>query len=630
MERIQAIQDHLEPSECAADDKVGKFRHGGELVAAVLKKHGVKFLFTLIGGHISPVIIASKAQGIRVIDVRHEVNAVFAADAVSRLSPVPGVACVTAGPGLTNTITAVKNANLAQSPLILLGGATSTLLKGRGSLQDIDQQSLFAPHVKWQAAIKTVRDIIPSLERAFYEARSGVPGPVFIELPIDILYPEKFTRMQVDEQIKGGSLTENVMKWYVTRHVNNIFAGKEAIPTPKILPPTLPLASDSQVNQTLAAIQASKKPVFILGSQTILQNEKVSNVVDAVTRIGVPVYLSGMARGLMGKTHPLQLRHKRAIALKESDLIILVGVPFDFRLNYGQGLRSKIISINLDKTDLYKNRTPDLPIFAEPSDFLIRLAKKIGESKSNLNYSSWLAALRKRDQQRDEEVIKLAEDPTDKFLNPLKVLLGVEKALSDNTILVADGGDFVATASYILRPPKPLSWLDPGVFGTLGVGAGFALGAKLCRPESEIWLIWGDGSAGYSLMEYDTFVRHNVPIISIIGNDACWSQIYREQVETFKDDAGCMLVRNDYHKIADALGGRGFVIGGEGDQHMDEVFQEAKKTSQWTQWTACFDQRIDRENRFQKGFHFNLKIIIKNKRKKKKDEKIWKRRLKNE
>ena len=168
--------------------------NGGEIIARVLQKHGVKFLFTLCGGHISPIFVAAQNIGIRVIDTRHEVNAVFAADAVSRLTGTPGVAAVTAGPGVTNTITAIRNARLAQSPLILLGGAAATLLKGRGALQDIDQMSLMRPNVKWAAAISKVREIVPTLQKAFATAQEGVPGPVFIECPIDTLYDEELVR----------------------------------------------------------------------------------------------------------------------------------------------------------------------------------------------------------------------------------------------------------------------------------------------------------------------------------------------------------------------------------------------------------------------------------------------------
>ncbi|MEO0602098.1 MAG: thiamine pyrophosphate-binding protein, partial [Myxococcota bacterium] len=181
--------------------------NGGERVAQVLKRHGVPFVFTLIGGHVSPILVAAKAQGMRVIDVRHEVNAVFAADAVARLTGTPGVAVVTAGPGVTNAITAIKNAQLAQSPLVLIGGATTTLLRGRGSLQDIDQVALMKPHVKWLARPSRLRDVVPALERAMHEAASGVPGPVFVELAIDLLYDESTVREQADKQLNPPNPT---------------------------------------------------------------------------------------------------------------------------------------------------------------------------------------------------------------------------------------------------------------------------------------------------------------------------------------------------------------------------------------------------------------------------------------
>src|SRR6195952_1870421 len=180
--------------------------NGGDRIASVLVEREVRFLFTLCGGHIAPIYVGAKRHGIRVVDVRHEVDAVFAADAVFRLTGVPGVAAVTAGPGVTNTITAIKNAQLAQSGIVLLGGAAATLLKGRGALQDIDQQALFAPHVKWAATAKAVRDLVPMLEKAFAVARAGVPGPVFLECPVDLLYDEALVRQWYGASSKGGGL----------------------------------------------------------------------------------------------------------------------------------------------------------------------------------------------------------------------------------------------------------------------------------------------------------------------------------------------------------------------------------------------------------------------------------------
>lgn len=168
--------------------------HGGLLIADVLRREGVRAIFTLCGGHISPILVGAKQRGIRVVDVRDEKNAVFAADATARLTGVPGVAAVTAGPGLTNSLTAVKNAELAHSPVVLLGGAAATMLKGRGSLQDIDQLSVIGPHVKWAASVRYAKDLAPVVARAFEVAQAGVPGPTYVECPIDLLYPDKIVR----------------------------------------------------------------------------------------------------------------------------------------------------------------------------------------------------------------------------------------------------------------------------------------------------------------------------------------------------------------------------------------------------------------------------------------------------
>jgi len=252
----------------------------------------------------------------------------------------------------------------------------------------------------------------------------------------------------------------------------------------------------------------------------------------------------------------LQMRHHRKDAIKESDLIILAGVPNDFRLDYGNHIGGrKFISINRSKEDLLKNKTPTVGVLADPQDFLIALSQKFQG-----NYSSWIEQLRARDAKRDANIDEQANAAVDKGINPIKLFRELEPELDDNTVLIADGGDFVATSAYTLRPRKPLSWLDPGVFGTLGVGAGFALGAKLVFPEKDVWIIYGDGSAGYSLMEYDTFVRHNLPVISVIGNDACWSQIARDQVDFLKSDCAMNLAFSNYQDIGKAFGADGVKV----------------------------------------------------------------------
>ena len=547
--------------------------HGGDLIAEVLKTQGVEFLFTLCGGHISPILVSCKQRGIRVIDVRHEVTAVFAADAVARLTGVPGVAAVTAGPGVTNTMTAIKNAQLAQSPVVLLGGATATALKGRGALQDINQMALFKPHVKWAKSVQKVRDLVPVLEEAFKISQSGVPGPVFIECPVDLLYDETIVREWYGVKTQGGrTLAERALKFYLNRHVNKIFADVETVDISPRTQCSPPLPKTARVQKAAQKLARALRPVLLVGSQALLETNAMKPLVAALEYLGIPVYLSGMARGLLGKQHHLLMRHKRREALKEADLVILAGVPCDFRLDYGSHIRrnSYLISANRSRSDLKKNRRPNLAVHGDPGVFLRHLAELL---PANERWKNWREQLRQRDDNREQEIAQQAAEPN-VLLNPLHLCREIEKALPSNSIIVADGGDFVATASYTVSPAGPLTWLDPGVFGTLGVGAGFALGAKLCRPDSEVWILFGDGSVGYSLSEFDTFVRHQIPVLAVVGNDAGWTQIAREQIEMLKDDVGTVLRRTDYHVVVEGFGGKGFLL--EESKRVVKVLQQAR------------------------------------------------------
>jgi acetolactate synthase-1/2/3 large subunit len=550
--------------------------NGGRRVAEVLKAHGVPFVFTLVGGHISPILVESKRMGIRVVDVRHEVNAVFAADAVGRLTGIPGVAAVTAGPGVTNAITAVKNAQLAQSPLVLLGGATATMLRGRGSLQDIDQLALIEPHVKFAARPNRLSEVVPALERAFHEAVSGVPGPVFVELAVDLLYDESVVRewyaKQTDKDDK--TVSEHAVSLYVKGHLAYVFGrGRDPrIRTPRA--PEVPHATDRDIRRAAQMLTRAERPLMVLGSQAMLRPDRAHELVDAVERLGIPVYLSGMARGLLGKGHPLQHRHKRRKALKAADVVLLAGVPADFRLDYGSHVsRAQVIGINLSKDDLHKNRRPNLGLLADPHTTLVQLGRIVPPPAAR---DEWHAELRGRDEARDAEIEQMAAEVVEP-MNPVDVCRRLDGHLSDHAILVGDGGDFVATAAYTVAPRRPLSWLDPGVFGTLGVGAGFALGAKLVRPEADVWLLYGDGAAGFSMLEYDTFVRHGVPIIGVIGNDAGWTQILRDQEVILEDDVACTLADTAYHTIAEGCGAHGMVVSSVDD--LDAAYAEALETS---------------------------------------------------
>jgi thiamine pyrophosphate-dependent acetolactate synthase large subunit-like protein len=556
---------------------------GGALIAEVLRKQGVRFLFTLCGGHISPILVGAKRAGIRVVDVRHEVNAVFAADAVARLTGVPGVVAVTAGPGLTNTITAVKNAQLAQSPVIILGGATATVLKGRGALQDIDQLALMRPHVKWATSVARVKELVPTLLRAFAVAQADVPGPVFVECPVDLLYAPEIVKSWYSAKSRPGrspSLQERALATYLDIHTWRMFAGAEGMQVPTPRPVAPPAPEPAGVRDAAKALHAAKRPVLVIGSQAMALAGEVRAIAGAVEAIGIPTYLSGMARGLLGAGHRLQMRHGRKAALKDADLVILAGVPCDFRLDYGQHISRKAtyIAANRSEEEMDRNRHPHIPVAGDAGRFLQALAQASRGVPAN-ERAEWIARLRGADDARDAEIVaqagaKLSEETDAPTVNPLDLCRRLETSLPDNSVLVADGGDFVATASYILRPRGPLSWLDPGVFGTLGVGAGFALGAKLVRPEAETWILYGDGSVGYSLAEFDTFVRHQIPVIGLVGNDASWAQIARDQVEMLGDAVGTELRRSDYHTAAAGLGAVGLEL--RQPERIDAVFAEAR------------------------------------------------------
>ncbi len=540
-------------------DKTGIPAHGGERVAAALSANGVRFIFALCGGHISPILVAAKARGIRIIDTRDEATAVFAADAVARLTGTTGVAAVTAGPGLTNTITALKNAQLAQSPVLLLGGAAPTALQGRGALQDIAQKPLIAPHVKWLKQVRRVADLGSAVEEALVVAREGVPGPTFVECPVDLLYDEKLIRgWYADAAGKGMSIADRMLRWYLKRHADRMFTGSRGAYAPVARALAVAQANEGAIAKAAEAFAKAERPLMVIGSQSLVEASQAARVAAAVDRLGVPVYLSGMARGLLGRDASLQMRHARRQALRESDCVLLAGVPCDFRLDYGRhvGRAATLVAANRSTRDARLNRKPSIEAIGDAGRFIAALADRVGERAQR---PEWIIALDRRDAEREAEIDAQAKLGGE-HVNPVGFFRAMNRVAGDNAIFVADGGDFVATASYILHPRGPLAWLDPGAFGTLGVGAGFALGAAAVRPGSEVWLIWGDGACGYGLAEFDTFVRHGIPVIAVVGNDAGWTQIAREQVKMLGDDVGTVLSRTAYHEVARGFGAEGLEI----------------------------------------------------------------------
>jgi thiamine pyrophosphate-dependent acetolactate synthase large subunit-like protein len=550
--------------------------NGGEIIAQLLRKYDVDYMFTLCGGHISPIFVGAEKYGIEVVDTRHEANAVFAADAYARLTGKIGVAAVTAGPGVTNTITAIKNAQMAQSPVLLLGGAAATVLKGRGSLQDIEQLAVMRSITKYCVSVKKVKDFVPTINTAIRTALEGTPGPVFVECPIDLLYDEEMVKSwYLASGNKKLSFGEQALQWYLTWHVNSVFEGaKNVSVTSENILPTTDKHLATHIRLVKTALEKSQKPLMLIGSGSLHNAQHAEGLADAVRALGIPVYLSGMGRGLLSKDSPLQQRHNRRQALKQADLIILAGVPCDFRLDYGRHLSSKAqtVFINANTTDLFKNKTPDIAVNSNPALFLMDLAKNY---TPKANHSDWFDALAKSDAEKEANIAQQAKEKG-AYINPIELFKKLDTLLPDNVTMVADGGDFVATASYILKPRHPLAWLDPGVFGTLGVGGGFALGAKIVNSKDEIWVIYGDGSSAFSIAEIDTMVRHKLPAIILIGNDASWAQIARDQVDILKSDVATVLAYSNYEKIGEAFGAKGRMV--TNIQEFTEAVKEAQES----------------------------------------------------
>ena len=353
----------------------------------------------------------------------------------------------------------------------------------------------------------------------------------------------------------SAMFVNKVFKWYVEQHLKNVFSKKKSIIIPR--KKNIKNASQSAIDKAAITIHESVRPVVLLGNQIIHNKEFLDRFIQSLKKLSIPTYTSGMARGCLGKEDSFFLRHNRKHALKNADVVITAGVPLDFRLGYGFSINSdaKIIALNKSRKDLVKNRRPYLQLKGDPSRSIYEIAKIINTPDCKV----WLEELQQMEQERDNEILAQAEMDTE-FVNPIKACTTINDVLDENSIIIADGGDFVGTASYVLRPRAPLSWLDPGAFGTLGVGGGFALGAKSAFPDKEVWIIYGDGACAFSLAEFDTFVRHKLPVIAIVGNDGSWQQIAREQVEMLGSDIGTNLNNTNYHQVAEGYGGKGFLV----------------------------------------------------------------------
>jgi acetolactate synthase I/II/III large subunit len=542
------------------------FVHGGRLVAQALKRHGTTHLFTLCGGHIQAIYDGCIDEGIRVVDTRHEQTAGHAADGYARVTGRPGVCAVTAGPGVTDVVTAIANAQRAQVPLVCIGGAGPKQLSDMGSLQDMDHVSFMRPITKWSVQVPETRRLGEYIDAAFRIAQGNVPGPVFLEMPLDLLM--------------------------------NMHDDADLAATRPLEEPPRPAADPRSVVKAAELLANAKRPCFLVGSQVRWSpaRERLAGVLD---RLGAPVFLNGMARGTLPHSHPLLFSRSRRFALAAADVVFVLGTPFDFRVDYGRSPTwndaAKIVQIDLDGAELGRNRRIDIAIHADSGLALEQLARELGDANVGDGMKEWVAAVR-ADEDKRRAKMQVEIESNDSPPNPLRVCAELGKRLRPNDIVIGDGGDFVATAAYVLKLQSPQLWMDPGPLGTLGVGPGYAMAAKLARPDANVVIVYGDGSFGLHGIEFEAMARQDIPVVALIGNDAGWTQIRRGQVEMYGTERAVAtgLDYTRYEKIVEACGGRGFWV--ENVEQLGPALDEAFACKK----PACVNVKIAKSD-FRKG-----------------------------
>jgi acetolactate synthase-1/2/3 large subunit len=504
--------------------------HGGKLAAKALKEAGVEVVFTLSGGHIMPLYDGCLDEGIKIVDVRHEQAAVHAADSWARCNPGSvGVAAITAGPGVTDGVTGIANAWRANSPILVFGGQGPFDNLRRGSLQEMDHLGVVRPITKFCDAIYQTKRIPEYVELAIRHAISGIPGPAYLEIPMDVFM---------------GSAEES----------------EAPVPRIRTQPPRISPDKD-EVRKAIELLQAAERPMMMAGT-SVKWSYASEEMNRFIAETHIPTYTNGMGRGTVPHDSPEFLNRSRRDALKQIDCIILAGTLLDFRMRFGQSIPAdaKIIQLEMDNTLIGQNRQTDVPVVGNLACSFEMLLEEMKNQSVQLDFSTWRDTLRGIENVAEAKAaaaLNRDESPVD----PQRMCREVRDWLEtlEKPIVIGDGGDIVATAAKIIPVKGPGAWMDPGPLGTLGVGMPFAIAAKLAHPDRPVVIIYGDGSFGFNGMEYDTAVRFNLPIIGIVGNDGAWGQMMRPQLGIYGADrlAAVLLNRTRYDKVVEALGGHG-------------------------------------------------------------------------
>jgi acetolactate synthase I/II/III large subunit len=501
--------------------------HGGTHAVAVAQRYGVTAMFTLSGGHVFPLYDAAvKADPpVRLVDVRHEQTAVFAAEATARLTRTPGLAVVTAGPGVTNSVSAVTTAWFNGAPLVLLGGRAPDYLWGRGALQEMDHVPLLTPVTKRAWTEHDKARVAASVDEAFRIALTPHRGPVFCDFPLETIYDQ----------------------------------AEAELPPAGMPPAASPPPDPSDVSLIAELLGAARRPVLVLGSDVWLggADEAAREFAEALRQ---PVITNGQARGILPGGHELLVSRARSLAFAEADLVIVVGVPLDFRLRYGsfgpKGTPARVVHV----ADAPGGIATHCQLAASAAGDLAAFFSSLADEARPAADADWLARLQAAASAAvAADAALLASDGSP--VHPMRVYGELLKVLDDDAAVIGDGGDFVSFAGRLVEPARPGRWLDPGPFGCLGTGLGYAMAARLAYPASQVVLLLGDGAAGLSLMDADTLARHNLPVVIVCGNNGAWGLEKQPMRAVYGYDVAADLRPGTrYDSVVSALGGAGELV----------------------------------------------------------------------
>jgi acetolactate synthase-1/2/3 large subunit len=522
--------------------------HGGAHALAAARQHGVSVMFTLSGGHVFPLYDAAvKPAGpdapVRLLDVRHEQTAVFAAEATARLTRAPGLAVVTAGPGVTNSVSAVTTAWFNGAPVVVLAGRAPDYRWGAGSLQEMDHPPLLVPVTKRAWTEHLTAGVAGSVDEAFRLAMSAHRGPVFLDISLEALYG------QAEADLPPG-------------------------PASRPLPVATPDAAD--VERIAGLIAGARRPVLVLGSDVWLgRAEDAARSLAEALRL--PVIANGQARGVLPRGHELLVTRARSAALRQADLVIVAGTPLDFRLGYGSfgpdGAPARVVHV----ADSPAGIATHVPLAASAAGDLTAFFTALasagaavpggaalpgGASGADPDWGPGLAEGVRAALAADGPLLASEAEP----VHPARIYGELLKVLDDDAVVIGDGGDFVSFAGKYVEPARPGGWLDPGPFGCLGTGLGYAIAARIARPSAQVVLLLGDGAAGFSLMDADTLVRHGLPVVMVCGNNAGWGLERHPMRSLYGYDVAADLQPGcRYDEVVRALGGAGELVTAPGD-----------------------------------------------------------------